>query len=444
MPGGPDKIIFRGISSDSRNIRKGELFVALRGENHDGHDFIADAYSKGAAACLVERLTAPQDSGIPLIRVESTLKAFGDMAHEWRMMFSELKLAAITGSNGKTTTKDMASSIVSVKHNNLKNSGNFNNLIGLPITLFELDESYDTAVVEVGMNDYGEIRRLAEIAEPDVGAITNIGRAHLEKLGGIEGVAKAKGELVENFGEDKTFVVNADDQRVSRIADTVNCRKLSFGIASEAASVRAVNIAPEGMTGITFDILYEDARIPVRINTVGMHNVINALCAAGVAIALGCDMDDVREGLEKFEPARMRLQLLESEKGFRVLNDAYNANPESVRSAVDELMRLKGDGKTIAVLGDMLELGEASESEHRSIGKYLSASGVDLVIAMGEHGGALLSGVGNGTGSFFAENHSDASEMVLSKVVPGDLVLVKGSRGMKMERVVSELTGGDD
>ncbi|HVY55010.1 MAG TPA: Mur ligase family protein, partial [Thermodesulfobacteriota bacterium] len=215
---GGSGVSFSGVSTDSRNISSGEIFFALRGENFDGHEYVDEAIKKGAGGAVIEQNSIAHDAGKLLIRVPSTLRALGDLASGWRKSFPQLKLAAITGSNGKTTTKEMASSIVSRKYKTLKNTGNFNNLIGLPLTLFKLDASYRAAVVELGMNDFGEIRRLAEIALPDTGAITNIGRAHLEKLGGIEGVAKAKGELVEAFTGDNVFVVNADDPRTVEIA----------------------------------------------------------------------------------------------------------------------------------------------------------------------------------------------------------------------------------
>ena len=221
---------FSGVSTDSRNISAGEIFFALKGDNYDGHEYVNEALKKGAGGAVIEDGSLAQNNGKLLIRVPSTLKALGDLASGWRKSFPELRLAAITGSNGKTTTKEMAWSIVSRRFKTLRNTGNFNNLVGLPLTLFRLDESYKAAVVELGMNDFGEIKRLAEIALPDTGAITNIGRAHLEKLGGIEGVARAKGELVEGFSGERVFVVNADDPRIAEIARKTECRKITYGI----------------------------------------------------------------------------------------------------------------------------------------------------------------------------------------------------------------------
>ncbi len=430
---------FSGVSTDSRKISAGEIFFALKGDNYDGHKFIDEALKKGAGGAVIEEDVPERNNGIPLIQVPSTLRALGDLASEWRKRFSLLRLAAITGSNGKTTAKEMTWSIVSLKYPTLKNSGNFNNLIGLPLTLFRLEASYKAAVVELGMNDFGEIRRLTEIASPDIGAITNIGRAHLEKLGGVEGVARAKGELVEGFDENRTFVVNADDPWINKIAADVRCRKVTYGIRSRGTSLSAGKIEQSDFSGIKFYMNAEGKEFPVRLKGIGLHNVMNALCAAGIALSFGCGTDEIQEGLESFTPEKMRLEILETPSGFRVINDTYNANPESIRSAVDELMRLKGSGKAIAVLGDMLELGRASESEHAGIGEYLSASGVDFVITYGKFGNCVLKGAGNSVNGYHANTHEEAADTLTEIAERGDLVLIKGSRGMRMEEVTNRL-----
>ena len=430
---------FSGVSTDSRSISAGEIFFALKGDNYDGHEYVDEALKRGAGGAVIEEGTLPRNNGKLLIRVPSTLKALGDLASGWRKSFPGLKLAAITGSNGKTTTKEMAWSIVSRRFKTLKNTGNFNNLIGLPLTLFRLDGSYEAAVVELGMNDFGEIKRLAEIALPDTGAITNIGRAHLEKLGGIEGVARAKGELVEGFGGRNVFVVNSDDPKIVEIARRTECRKITYGIKSGESSVAAMDIMQDGFSGINFRMAAGGEEFPVRINCIGMHNVMNALCASGIALSFGCGKDEITEGLGGFSLPHMRLEVLESPSGFRVINDTYNANPESMRSAIDELIGLKGRGRAVAVLGDMLELGEKSAGEHYGLGEYLSASGVDYVVAFGNFGRALLEGLGGKSNGFYAGSHEEAAGAVKEIAMPGDLVLVKGSRGMRMEEVIKRL-----
>ncbi len=431
--------VFSGVSTDTRKITKDEIFFALKGDNFDGEDFIKEAFNRGASGVVVESISSQDLNGKVLIQVPSTLRALGDLASDWRMSFPDLKVAAITGSNGKTTTKEMTWSIVSLKHKTLKNTGNFNNLIGLPLTLFELKNENTAAVLEVAMNDFGEIRRLSEIARPDIGAITNIGHAHLEKLGGLDGVAKAKGELVENFNEHNVFVVNLDDLRVERIANGLNCQKITYGINAKGAMISASHIESSDFSNITFNMNVQGIEFPVRLKGIGLHNVMNSLCAAGIALSLGCDTAQIREGLERFTPTKMRLQVLDTPLGFKVINDAYNANPDSMKRAIDELVRLKGGGKAIAVLGDMLELGEASEYEHREIGKYLSVSGVDDVITYGKYAANILDGASNSTNCFHAKTHQDAAKILIDTAKPNDLVLVKGSRGSTMEQVIKRL-----
>ncbi|MCZ6790492.1 MAG: UDP-N-acetylmuramoyl-tripeptide--D-alanyl-D-alanine ligase [Candidatus Dadabacteria bacterium] len=431
--------VFSGVSTDTRKITKDEIFFALKGDNFDGEDFIKEAFNRGASGVVVESISSQDLNGKVLIQVPYTLRALGDLASDWRMSFPDLKVAAITGSNGKTTTKEMTWSIVSLKHKTLKNTGNFNNLIGLPLTLFELKNENTAAVLEVAMNDFGEIRRLSEIARPDIGAITNIGHAHLEKLGGLDGVAKAKGELVENFNEHNVFVVNLDDLRVERIANGLNCQKITYGINAKGAMISASHIESSDFSNITFNMNVQGIEFPVRLKGIGLHNVMNSLCAAGIALSLGCDTAQIREGLERFTPTKMRLQVLDTPLGFKVINDAYNANPDSMKRAIDELVRLKGGGKAIAVLGDMLELGEASEYEHREIGKYLSVSGVDDVITYGKYAANILDGASNSTNCFHAKTHQDAAKILIDTAKPNDLVLVKGSRGSTMEQVIKRL-----
>ena len=414
---------FSGVSTDTRKISRDEIFFALKGDNFNGQNFVEEAFKNGASGAVIEDALSNNVDGKVLVQVPSTLKALGDLASSWRMSFPDLKLAAITGSNGKTTTKEMTWSIVSLKHNTLKNTGNFNNLIGLPLTLFELNSDHTAAVVEVGMNDFGELRRLSEIARPDIGAITNIGHAHLEKLGGLDGVAKAKGELVENFTEENIFVVNLDDPRVRKIADSLNCEKITYGIKSDKAMIRASEIESSDLSNIKFVMTIEDEKTPVQIKGIGLHNVMNSLCAAGIALSLGCDSSQIQQGLASYEPTHMRLEVLDTTYGFKVINDAYNANPDSMRRAIDELVRLNGGGKAIAVLGDMLELGEGSISEHIEIGKYLSTCGVDNVIAYGKFSPNFLQGFDDSKNGLSVSTHEEAATVLLDLAGPGDLVL---------------------
>ena len=431
---------FTAVTTDSRKVAPGEVFFALKGESFDGHNFVEDALKQGAAGAVIEDDINPFPHGNKiLIKVPSTLEALGSLALSWRKSFPDLRLAAVTGSNGKTTTKEMTWSILSRHHNVLKNTGNFNNLIGLPQTLLQLNNDHDMSVVELGMNDFGEIRRLSQIACPDVGAITNIGRAHLEKLGGIEGVAKAKGEIVESFGQDNIFVVNADDPRITRIAESISCQKCRFGINAENLDIRASNIVSNDVSSISFNLDIRGDMLSLRIKGIGLHNVMNAMCASGIALSMGCGLNEIKAGLEGFTPTEMRLQVIETTRGFKLINDAYNANPDSMTSAIDELVRLKGRGRAIAVLGDMLELGESSEEQHRAIGRYLSQAGIDYVITMGKFGSSILEGAGGQFNGIYAESYDQAGEVLKETAKAGDLVLVKGSRGMRMEEVIKRI-----
>ncbi|MEM7008866.1 MAG: UDP-N-acetylmuramoyl-tripeptide--D-alanyl-D-alanine ligase [Thermodesulfobacteriota bacterium] len=436
---GKSGTVFSGVSTDTRKITKDQIFFALKGENFNGENFVEEAFQKGAAGAVIEgELNSNQNEKV-LIQVPSSLKALGDLASGWRMSFTDLKLAAITGSNGKTTTKEMAWSIVSQKYNTLKNTGNFNNLIGLPLTLFELNDTYPAAVVEVGMNDFGELERLAEIARPDIGTITNIGHAHLEKLGGLDGVAKAKGELVQNFTQDNIFVVNLDDPRVKRIADSLDCQKITYAINSDDAMITASEIESGDLSSIRFNITLEGEKFPAEITGIGLHNVSNALCASGIGHAFGCSVTQIQDGLSSYVPTNMRLEVIDVPQGFKVINDSYNANPDSMKKAVDELVRLNKNGNTIAVLGDMLELGEGSENEHVELGKYALNSGVNNLIAYGRFSDKILEGFGNSNNGFAADSHQKAATILQDLATPLDLVLVKGSRGSKMELVIKAL-----
>lgn len=436
---GDPSTVFKGVCTDTRKINQDEIFFALKGENFNGEDFLEQAFKKGAAGAVIESTLLPDSNSKVLVQVPSTLKALGDLASNWRMSFPDLKVAAITGSNGKTTTKEMTWSMVSLKHNTLKNTGNFNNLIGLPLTLFELNKEYTAAVVEVGMNDFGELKRLSEIARPDIGTITNIGHAHLEKLGGLDGVAKAKGELVENFNKDNTFVVNLDDVRVKSISDKLDCQKITFGINSQDAMITARNIESSDLSKMKFIMNISGQEFPVAIRGIGLHNIMNSLCATGIAISLGCDASQIQEGLANYTPTNMRLQVLDTPCGFKVINDAYNANPDSMKKAIDELVRLKGAGKTIAVLGDMLELGEGSESEHLKLGNYASKSGVDYLISFGKFSNKTLDGYSNVESGLPVQTHEEAANLLMELANPADLILVKGSRGSRMEQVIKAL-----
>ncbi len=435
-----------GISIDSRSIKKNQIFIAIKGENFDGHDYVSEAFEKGAVAAIVQRdpgrLSATHNCGA-IIMVKSTEEALLDMASRWRNSFPNLKLAAITGSNGKTTTKNMTHSILSVAGNVLSTYGNLNNHIGVPLNLLKLEPKHDFCVLEMGMNSFGEIRTLAQTASPQVGAITNIARAHLEKMEDLDGVAKAKGELVEDFCEQNTFCVNADDPRVVKIAEKTHCKKISYGIDSQQAFIRAEDINPQAMESIEFTLSIGQKSSRTRIKGIGTHNVLNALCASALGYSLGLEMNQILAGLEKYTPSAMRLEVMSTRFGFNIINDCYNANPDSMSAALSEIVAHKqDDAKTVVVLGDMLELGESAEKEHEMIGESVSRLGIDMLIALGEYSGTLVAGAKKNPGKTVcrvAHSPEDAATLILDFCDSGDIVLVKGSRGMEMERVIQKI-----
>ncbi|MFH1146806.1 MAG: UDP-N-acetylmuramoyl-tripeptide--D-alanyl-D-alanine ligase [Pseudomonadota bacterium] len=440
---------FNGVSTDSRKVREGALFVCLEGERFDGHDFISQAAAQGAGGVLVRKgwrskkrspLAPPS---LAVIEVDDTLTALGDIANLWRRMNS-FQIIGLTGSSGKTTTKEMMAGILAERFNVAKTEGNLNNLIGMPLSLLAAKPSDEVVVLEMGMNRFGEIERLAQIADPDIGVITNVHPAHLEGLKTIEGVARAKGELFESLDEEDLAVFNADDSLVSGLAAKCRARKIGFGF-SEAAEVTALNcrISHEGKT--TFFISTGEASAEVTLPVPGRHNVLNALCASAVAVAMGVDLAVVKERLEAFRAPVNRLEILNRPDGTTLINDTYNANPGSVRAALSTLGEISGSRPAIAVLGDMLELGDETEAAHAGIGKYAVESGVKYLLLMGEFAritgeGAIQAGMPKDC-VYLAATHEEIVKKLNETGFRKAVVLVKGSRRMRMEEVVRQLGG---
>lgn len=437
-PGCPDS--FSRISTDTRTIGPGELFVPLAGGNFDGHDFIEAAFEKGAAGALCQSgRDMSKLGGKPLIEVPDTLRALQDIAAYVRAERDDLLVVGITGTNGKTTTKEMLASILSLRGPVLKNEGNLNNEIGVPLTLLRLDDSHWASVVEMGMSGFGEIKRLAEMAMPSIGVITNIGPGHLEKLGSIEGVARAKSELVEALPEDGKAVLNIDDPFLKDLAARNRGRLVSYGLSPEA-SVSASGIE-EPDAGIGFRLITPAGAVDVTLPVIGVHNVYNALAAAAAAWAVGLSIAEIKEGLEMFRPVRMRMETTEI-GGARVINDAYNANPASMAAALTALASVK-EARKIAVLGDMLELGQSAEKSHFDVGRLAGAEGLALLVLVGSHAqdtarGAAEAGMEEDR-IIVASGADEAAAVLAEKMRHGDNILVKGSRSMKMERIIEIL-----
>jgi len=424
------------VATDSRDLAPSTLFFALRGARFDGHDFVEQALERGACGAVVSRVVAAPTGA--LLHVADTERALGDLARATRLR-AGMKVFAIAGSNGKTTTKEMLAAICAQRWPGsvLKTPGNRNNLIGLPLTLLDWNGER-VAVLEMGMNRAGEIARLTEIARPDFGAITQVSEEHLEGLGSLEGVAAAEGELFAGLPENAVAVVNGDDAWVRRQAQRFAGRKVFFGADT---AIRAEHVADLGFDGVAFDLRIEGLRRRVRLRLLGRHNVANALCAAALAHAAGIEFDCIVAGLEAVQPAAMRMEVHRLKNGVVLINDAYNANPGSMLAALQALASLPG--RSLAVLGEMRELGVGRLDAHRRLGERAAHLGVDLLVVVGEVAAVVASGahaVGMRPGSIVAcRTHEEAARAVRDRWQPGDAVLVKGSRGAHLEKVAELL-----
>lgn len=425
-----------GVSTDSRNMVPGALFIPLRGGRFDGHDYLSQAVKNGAAACLSEQVV--EGLTVPVVRVADTLRALGDIAAAYRLQLQG-PLIAITGSAGKTTTKEMLASILTRVAPGLKTFGNFNNLIGLPLTLLRIEKNHQWAVVEMGTSALGEIERLTEIAQPTIGVITNVGEAHLETLHGLDGVSRAKGELYAGL-KGGTAIINLDDERVARLPVANGVKKKTYGL-NPMADVRGdkIVIKPDS---IGFELVTAEQRSPVRLPVPGVHNVHNALAAAAAALELDVSMEHIAGGLEDFVPVLGRMNLFPLASGGMLLDDSYNSNPLSARSALDALSALKGQGRKVAILGDMLELGEDAQMLHQALGERV-AQVADVLIAVGQYGEQLMAGAVKGgmrKEQIHKVAHVEAAiELMKNCHRTGDRLLVKGSRGVHLDRLVQEL-----
>ena len=427
-----DNATFVGVSTDSRKIGPGQLFIALRGDSFDGHDFVATAKERGAVAAVVDSAAPPslQDIGLPLLVVADTRLALGDLAAAWRSGLS-LPVIAVTGSNGKTTTKEMIASILHSAYGDavLATQGNLNNDIGLPLTLLNLDAAHRAAIIEMGMNHPGEIAYLARIARPTVALVTNAQRAHLEGMGTIDMIASEKGSVFVELDAQGVAVFNSDDQW----ADLWR---------TQCGGKRIMNYAFDGQAAVTgryvghglenrLEISVGAERAEVSLALPGAHNARNALGAATAALAAGIPLKAVCAGLTAFKGVKGRLQRRSSVLGAVVLDDTYNANPDSVRAGIDVLAATVG--KKILVLGDMGEIGDMTGQFHDEIGGYAKSQGIDRLLAFGEHSALAAHNFGAG-GQHFKKIES-LIEALNSEMTPEATVLIKGSRFMRMERV---------
>lgn len=424
--------VFNGISTDTRTIVSGNLFVALVGEKFDGHDFIPQALEKGAGGILVSKEVKGVDDAAVFL-VNNTLKGLQDLAHFHRRRFT-IPIIAITGSNGKTTTKDMTAAALSSRFHVLKTQANYNNEIGLSLTLLQLTKEHQAAIVEMGMRGRGEIASLAQIAEPTLAIVTNVGETHLELLGSLENIAAAKAELVEAIGKDGITVLNADNEYVYEMRHKVKGQVIFFGTNSHA-DVKAQKIQ-NSEDGVVFECATEKSTFPVSLPIPGRHNVYNALAAIAAALALGLTHNEFVSGLAGLSLSGMRLAVAQY-GDYTVINDAYNASPMSMLAALDALNDVAKKRK-IAVLGDMLELGDIAVEAHRNVGKRIAKGKIDVLVTIGELAGHIAAAaIEYGAPVVIAcESHEAAKKALKRNMEQGDTILIKGSRGMKMEKML--------
>jgi UDP-N-acetylmuramoyl-tripeptide--D-alanyl-D-alanine ligase len=439
---------FVGVSTDSRTCQTGEVFVPLRGERHDAHHYIPKALGRGVRGVLVEGRILRHNGHLPLlpqevtaVAVAYTLTALGDLAQAWRRRFT-LPVVSLTGSCGKTTAKEMIALILSRFFRVLKNELNLNNLIGLPQTLLQLDGTFEAAVVEMGMNRFGEIRRLTEISQPTVGVLLNVYPAHTEGVGCVEGVARAKGELIQALSREAILVYNADDPRVACQAGAFPGRRLGFGFGP-GADLRALDRQSRGLVGQVIQASWQGTSWPIALGVPGGHQAMNALAATAVALALGLPLREATAALADFTAIHRRSQLQNLPSGVHLLNDCYNANPGSMATALNTLAELKGAGRSAAALGDMLELGAGAVQAHRELGRQAAEAGLDFLVVYGNHRGDVAVGAqeaGLSALQIYPVTDKEEGVRLLQEFLqPGDWLLVKGSRSMHMEHIVDLL-----
>lgn len=445
--------VLSAVTTDSRKIEKGCLFVALKGARVDGNTFIPGAYEDGAACCMSTR--PPQDETKPYIQVESCEQALKDLAEYYRSVL-DVTVIGITGSVGKTTTKEMIASVVSQKYNTLKTLGNFNNEIGLPLTVFRLRDNHEVAVLEMGISDFGEMGRLAKVARPDMCVITNIGQCHLENLGTRDGILRAKTEVFDYLKPGGKAYLNGDDDKLSTL---VNDSRISspvfygFGGEENAGTGRiqtpdilAENIKELGLAGTELDIVTPIGRFHVTVPAPGWHMVLNALAATAVGIGLSIPLEQIQAGIEAYRPVDGHGGIIDTGR-LTIMNECYNANPSSMKAGLDVLAGIQG--RKVAIMGDMFELGTQEEQMHYELGEYAASQGIDVVIAVGKLAGNYEKGVKDYQQKlgFAGElyHYTDVAELLdnlTSHIREGDTVFVKASHAMHFEKIVEQLKRG--
>lgn len=440
---GTETATFDGVAVDSRLVSPGELFTAFRGQRQDGHAFVGDAFRRGAAGALVDRLPdgepwASTDwDGPPVVVCQDTGQGLQELAHRWRKKH-EVTVIGVTGSVGKTSTKELVADVLSQQFTVLRTPANLNTDIGLPLALMQLGEGHQVAVLEMAMTDIGDIRRLARLAEPSIGVVTNVQPSHLERLGTMERIAEAKSELVQELPRDAVALLNADDERVRAMAEQAQARVVTYGL-SPHADVSGRDVRSRGLGGIDFTATYEGQGLPAHVALPGAHFVHAALATIAVAVRLGFSFEQAVAALGRVERGG-RMVVSEGLQGSTILDDSYNANPASMLAALDLLREMKG--RRVAVLADMLELGSFEVEGHRMVGQR-AAGVVDWLFTVGERARIIAdearsAGLGEQFVESFASN-SAAAERLRRELQRGDFVLVKGSHGMQLDEVANAI-----
>ena len=448
---GDQNCLIKRISIDSRTLIPGDLFFAIIGPNFDGHDFIVEAFRKGAVGVVVCKgvSTLLENKQIEknkiIIEVKDTLSTLQDWSKHYKDKFKTFNIC-VTGSNGKTTTKEIIAHILSQKFSLLKSSGNYNNEIGIPLTLLQLNKLHKLLVTEMGMRGLGEIKTLTNFITPDLAVLTNIGEAHIGLLGSKDNIFKAKSELLQSLNKDGISILNRDDLYFLKTLEIVKNKKVyTFGIKNKS-DIMADNVRIVSDKGMRFTLIVQnDMRKEIFLPLLGRHNIYNALAAAATAFALGIELDLIEKGLSSFKPLGMHMQLSKFYKGIKILNDSYNASPLSVKSALETLTEVAQKNRKIAILGDMLELGEKADFYHQKIGKEVAKLSIDILITLGP-GGKIIAQSSKKEGiaeervfSFEKNEKINLAKKLLSLTKPGDFILLKGSREMKMEEIVEFL-----
>ncbi|QGU95115.1 UDP-N-acetylmuramoyl-tripeptide--D-alanyl-D-alanine ligase [Clostridium bovifaecis] len=426
---------YNNLSTDTRKICNHSIFVALKGQNFNGNDYIKEASEKGANLCIVEEINFKDEDlkkNTSVILVEDTKKALLDLAEYYRSKL-KVKIIGITGSTGKTSTKDLTAAALSSEIKVFKTKGNFNNEIGLPLMIFELDNSYDVAVLEMGMSNLGEIHRLAKVARPDIAIITNIGISHIENLKTRENILKAKMEITDFFKKDNVLIVNGENDLLSTIS-AKDCKIIKIGFGEE--DFRAINVlTDEGHIEFTVDDGVEKERFNIPVP--GKHNILNSLLAIAAGRILKVEYDKLKNGIRNLSVTSMRLDIIKG-KRFTIIDDCYNASPDSMKAALDVMTTIKADRK-IAVLGTMKELGVESYKFHKEVAQYAKVKGIDLLVTVGEFNEAYKEGFDNNNRFKEFHNIDDACNFLENNIKNNDGILVKASRSMKFETIVNKL-----